>query len=77
MAQYEANPDIWNGEGHTAMVFWTSLVVRREACRCSSYAILELARRGSSVIGGNRKDMLRMIAAQVWNTRRNESWKEK
>lgn len=53
-----------------------SFVACRKACRLSSYAVLELARRGSPVIGGNRRDALWLVARRVWNTRQDESWNE-
>lgn len=52
----------------------TSFVERRKACRSSSYAMLELARRRSSVIGGNRRDALGLIARALWATRQEEEW---
>lgn len=51
-----------------------SFVKCREACRSSSYAVLELARRRSRVIGGNRRDVLGLIAVVLWNTRKEEEW---
>lgn len=51
-----------------------SFVERRKACRSSCYAILELARRRSSVIGGNRRDALGLIARALWATRQEEEW---
>ena len=49
-----------------------SFVARRNACRSSCWAVLELARRHSSVIGGNNRDVLRLIARLVWDQRRDE-----
>jgi ankyrin repeat protein len=48
----------------------------RKACRSSCYAILELARRKSKVIGGNRRDVLGLISRIIWNTRKNEEWEK-
>lgn len=62
----------WNLEEAPEWV--PSFVAQRNACRASCYAMLELARRKSPVIGGNRRDVLRLIAALVWNTRLNEMW---
>lgn len=56
---------------------WATFFVEcRKACRSSCYAILELARRGSPVIGGNRRDALGLVARSVWVTRRDEYWEE-
>lgn len=52
-------------------------VAHREACRSTSYAILQLARRRSRVIGGNRKDVLGIIARMTWESRHNRSWEPK
>lgn len=55
----------------------TAFVALRQACRSSCYAMLELSRRRSSVIGGNRRDALGLIARMMWNTRQNEAWEKK
>jgi ankyrin repeat protein len=56
---------------------WATFFVEcRKACRSSSYAILELARRGSPLIGGNRRDALGLVARSVWANRRDECWEE-
>lgn len=54
-----------------------SFVKHREACRSASYAMLELARRRSRIIGGNRRDALGLVARTVWITRKNELWGRK
>lgn len=46
-----------------------SFVASRNACRSSCWAVLELARRRSRVIGGNRRDVLRLIAKCMWELR--------
>jgi ankyrin repeat protein len=55
----------------------TAFVACRNACRSSCYAMLELARRRSNVIGGNRRDVLGLIARLVWASRREELWERK
>lgn len=55
---------------HWAVVF----VECRDACRETSRALLELARRRSPVIGGNNRDVLGLIAKIVWHSRYDESW---
>jgi ankyrin repeat protein len=52
-------------------------VAHREECRSTSYAILQLARRRSSVIGGNRRDVLGIIARMTWESRHARSWDPK
>lgn len=52
-----------------------SFALRRAACRLSSRAVLQLARRCSRVIGGNGKDVLRLISRLIWGSRRcNKLW---
>ena len=51
-----------------------SFVARRNACRSSCWAVLELARRRSCVIGGNTRDVLGLLARMIWDQRRDESW---
>lgn len=46
-----------------------SFVARRNACRSCCWAVLELARRRSRVIGGNRRDVLRLVAKCLWALR--------
>lgn len=46
-----------------------SFVERRNACRSLCWAMLELARRRSRVIGGNRRDVLRLVAKCLWALR--------
>lgn len=48
----------------------------REACRASCYAILELARRRSRIIGGNRRDALGLVAKMIWKSRKEKEWKK-
>lgn len=67
----------WDLEEAPTPKWVPSFIARRNACRASCYAMLELARRKSPVIGGNRRDVLRLIAALVWNTRLDKTWKDK
>lgn len=50
---------------------------RRSSCRSACYSILKLARCGSPIVGGNRRDALGLVARMVWNTRRNNVWEIK
>ena len=52
-----------------------SFVARRNACRSSCWAVLELARRRSEAIGYNRRDVLGIVARMVWDSRRDECWR--
>lgn len=51
-----------------------SFVARRNACRSSCRAMLELTRRRSQVIGTNNRDVLGLIARIIWHSRRDKSW---
>lgn len=46
-----------------------------EKCRSSAYAILRLARARGNVCG-NGRDVLRLIAKEVWLSRLDESWEK-
>lgn len=50
------------------------IVARRQVCRLSCWAVLQLARQRSSVIGGNNRDVLRLITQIIWNNRCDASW---
>lgn len=62
-----------NGIPNWAVAF----VARRRACRSSCWAVLELARRCSRDIGGNRRDVLQLIARMIWDSRRDKLWEDK
>lgn len=50
-------------------------VSQRNVCRAASRAILQLQQRRASVIGRNGRDVLRIVSAYVWETRRrSEEW---
>lgn len=53
---------------------WARSMMARHACQLSCRAILELARRRSRVIGGNARDVLRLVAKMVWDGRRDQLW---
>jgi hypothetical protein len=60
-----------------AIPFWAvSFFACRNACKLSCWAVLELARRQSRVIDGNSRDVLCIIARMVWQSRRDQCWKE-
>jgi hypothetical protein len=54
-----------------------SFVACRKSCRASCWALLELARRRSRVIGGNSRDVLCLISRVVWESRHEETWAAK
>lgn len=50
---------------------------QREKCRDTSYAILQLKKRNAQKLQGNSRDVLRLLAKYVWNTRIDKKWNEK
>lgn len=50
------------------------LVAHRNACRAACTALLQLARRRSLILGGNGRDVLRLISRIVWASRKSPSW---
>lgn len=44
------------------------------ACRAACWALLELTKQRATVVRGNGKDVLQIVARLVWESRRGESW---
>lgn len=54
---------------------WARLfVARRIACRASCWAMLKLAKQRSPLISGNGRDVLGLLAREIWKTRKCEAW---
>lgn len=49
-------------------------VSRRQSCRNSCRAILELVKRRSKYARGNGRDALGLVARAMWDLRKNEAW---
>lgn len=56
-------------------IFYLEILNAVEKCRSSAYAILALARARGNV-QGNGRDVLRLIAKEVWMSRLDESWEK-
>lgn len=80
---YGARPDGRRYASHTCDVvkegtvppWYHTAVEAVEKCRSSARAILTLA-RARGIVKGNGRDVLRLIAKEVWMSRMNESWEK-